>query len=86
MSDDHSEQVAEATPRAKKKHGHGAQCPRCGSDCLKRMPREGFLQNRVYPIFGYYPWKCTKCLGKFVLRRRNLFHRHHHASVGAIDA
>lgn len=47
------------------------KCPRCGSDYLKRMRRLGIVQARIYPLFGYYPWKCTKCLGMFVLRMRS---------------
>ena len=85
MPGENSAQVTEATARAKMK-GNGVHCPRCGRDYLKRMQREGFLQNRVFPIFGYYPWKCTKCLGKFVVKRRNVSKRHHPVAAGAIDA
>jgi len=25
------------------------------------MKRHGFLQKKVYPMFGYYPWECALC-------------------------
>jgi hypothetical protein len=28
---------------------------------MRRLGREGFLQSRIYPIFGYYPWECPIC-------------------------
>ena len=42
-------------------------CPDCGSRDLRRMRRTGFLQNKIYPMFGYYPWECALC------RHVNLF-------------
>jgi len=34
------------------------------------MKRVGFLQNRVYSIFGFYPWKCPECKTRYLLRAR----------------
>jgi len=34
--------------------------------------REGFLQQKICSIFGYYPWRCTKCLGSFLIREAGL--------------
>lgn len=28
---------------------------------MHRISREGFLQKRIYPSFGYYPWECSVC-------------------------
>jgi ribosomal protein S27AE len=57
-------------------------CPQCGADHLHRLEREGFLQKRIYPLFGYYPWRCSKCRGYFMLKKRsqppNPAHYHHH--------
>lgn len=36
-------------------------CPDCGSRHLRRLPRQGFLQQKVLPFFGYYPWECPIC-------------------------
>jgi len=35
-------------------------CKSCGTN-LRRIPRKGFLQQKVYPSFGYYPWECPVC-------------------------
>jgi hypothetical protein len=34
------------------------------------MKRVGFLQTRVYPLFGFYPWKCPECKTRYLLRAR----------------
>ena len=47
------------------------QCPTCGSRRLRRLERMGFLQNKVYSMFGYYPWRCGTCKTSFYLRRRS---------------
>lgn len=36
-------------------------CPDCGSQHLRRLPRQGFMQKKVYSFFGYYPWECPIC-------------------------
>jgi hypothetical protein len=45
-------------------------CPECGSDQPRRLERKGFLQTRIYPIFGYYPWICGGCKVTFIMRKR----------------
>ena len=59
-----------------RKGGQPLQCPRCGAEHMKRMRREGFFNRRICAAFGYYPWRCTKCLGNFLLKRRALPKRH----------
>jgi hypothetical protein len=44
-------------------------CSKCG-DRLRRLGRRGFLQNGVYPLFGYYPWECFTCCSTEILRKR----------------
>jgi len=45
-------------------------CRFCGSPQIYRLYREGFLQNRIYPFFGYYPWRCKDCSSPMMLRKR----------------
>jgi hypothetical protein len=46
-------------------------CRKCGSDKLHRAYRTGFLQLKVFPIFGLYPWECIKCRKVGLYRKRN---------------
>jgi hypothetical protein len=46
------------------------RCPHCGDDHPRRLERKGFLQLRVYPLFGYYPWLCGACKATFLKRKR----------------
>ena len=46
------------------------RCTRCGSDRVFRLFREGFLRKKIYPLFGYYPWKCRICGAEMMLRKR----------------
>ena len=70
------EQVIETVVDRKAERGQPVECPRCGSNYMRRVKRSGFLEGRVCSIFGYYPWKCTKCLGNFLIKRRGLPQRH----------
>ncbi len=45
-------------------------CRFCGSEQLQRLVREGYLQEWVYPLFGFYPWRCKGCASNMMLRRR----------------
>src|SRR6185437_12162456 len=45
-------------------------CPTCGQHALFRCQRKGFLQTRLYPVFGLYPWSCTCCRRACLLRLR----------------
>jgi hypothetical protein len=46
------------------------QCTQCDCKQLLRLRRTGFLEIRVFPIFGFYPWKCPKCRAKQLLHGR----------------
>ena len=46
-------------------------CPECGQDALYRCHRKGFLQSRLYPLLGLFPWNCTYCRRSFLLKRRH---------------
>jgi DNA-directed RNA polymerase subunit RPC12/RpoP len=47
------------------------QCKYCGNGRVFRIFREGYLQEKIYPIFGYFPWKCKTCGKSMMLRVRN---------------
>ncbi len=36
-------------------------CPKCGNVRTRRMKRRGFVETRLYPLVGWYPWECTGC-------------------------
>jgi DNA-directed RNA polymerase subunit RPC12/RpoP len=46
------------------------RCPKCGSDTARRVERKGFLQRRILPLFGYFPWTCSTCKESFTMRKR----------------
>jgi DNA-directed RNA polymerase subunit RPC12/RpoP len=56
-------------------------CQKCGSGKVQRVFRDGFLQQVVYPLFGFYPWRCTTC-GSRTLRRKR---RRRKTPAGAAD-
>lgn len=37
---------------------------------MRRLRRDGLLQVKVFPLFGYYPWQCGNCRAKMLLRNR----------------
>lgn len=45
-------------------------CPNCHREQLARIARRGFLRERFFPIFGYYPWECGMCRRQVLLRKR----------------
>lgn len=45
-------------------------CRKCGSSRVLRVYRKGFMQERIYPHFGYYPWRCMSCGDHVMLRKR----------------
>jgi hypothetical protein len=46
-------------------------CPHCGARALYRRERRGFLQRRVFPRLGFYPWNCASCRKSALLRLRS---------------
>ncbi len=46
------------------------RCPSCGDGHPRRLERKGFLEKRVYPLFGYFPWFCASCKSTFLMRKR----------------
>ena len=50
-------------------------CPACRHEQLARIARRGFARQRLWPIFGYYPWECAMCRRQFLLRKRGAAYR-----------
>jgi len=44
----------------------------CGSDQVYRIFRKGFFSKRVYPLLGFYPWRCKQCGLRLMMRKREL--------------
>ncbi len=47
-------------------------CPKCVDSPMRRLPREGLLENRVYAKAGLYPWECPLCRNRVLLRNRGV--------------
>jgi hypothetical protein len=47
-------------------------CRKCGSDRVYRTHRSGFFEEKVYPILGFYPWRCTVCGDQKMLHKRRM--------------
>ncbi len=45
-------------------------CRQCSSDRIFRVFRKGFMEERIYSRFGYFPWRCLSCGSRVLLRRR----------------
>ena len=50
-------------------------CPGCRQASMRRVERVGFLQQRILPAFGLYPWECTLCRKQKYLRIRGVKRR-----------
>ena len=53
------------------------QCRICGSYELRRAFRRGFMQLNIYPLFGYFPWRCRACGTRVMLHKRHSKKQHH---------
>ena len=66
-----TEAVRESTqPTQKTLTADRLQCPSCGYSPIRREERKGFLQMRIYSLFGYYPWICVACKKTSFVRKR----------------
>lgn len=50
-------------------------CPNCSEFELTRVARHGFMQERIYPKFGMFPWECGQCRQIFLLKSRGRSYR-----------
>lgn len=62
---------AQSGANIKIEHVH-ANCPACEGRTLRRLARVGIFERRVFSAFGYYPWKCSRCGARFLLKKRGL--------------
>jgi len=47
------------------------QCPKCSEKhVLRRMPRIGLLEQKVLSWLGYYPWECSACRKRVMMKVR----------------
>jgi DNA-directed RNA polymerase subunit RPC12/RpoP len=59
--------IAEANSADERVH-----CEDCGSDEVYRLVRKGFLESKIYPLFGIYPWRCKGCGLRLMMRKRGM--------------
>jgi len=48
----------------------GIHCDECGRDEVYRIFRRGYFQEKIYPLLGFYPWRCKRCGLRLMLRNR----------------
>lgn len=47
------------------------QCTSCHNDTkLSRTKRSGLLEEHIYSFFGYFPWICSGCKERILLKNR----------------
>jgi hypothetical protein len=46
-------------------------CPKCLCNRMHRLRRTGFVELKVAPFFGYFPWRCSDCKIELFLRERD---------------
>jgi len=45
-------------------------CPKCGFNQPRRLPRASWLERRLLPVFGCFPWECPLCRIHFYRKNR----------------
>lgn len=78
----HSQSLCEVNPLGSHRKG----CPCCGQQALIRVARTGFLKERIFPKFGFYPWECPQCRKKLLLRKRGFSYNRRFTSAGTENA
>jgi len=54
-------------------------CPKCDGP-LMRVEREGFMEEVVYPWTGRFPWVCSFCKVRVLVKLRHTRNRRENAS------
>jgi hypothetical protein len=62
------------------------KCPKCKQKEMARISRRGFLQKRIFPLLGMYPWQCAICGEEKLLQRRGTVTRKNERIDGGDDA
>jgi uncharacterized Zn finger protein len=47
-------------------------CEECGSGEVYRLIRKGYFEEKIYPLFGFYPWRCRRCGLRLMMRSRGV--------------
>jgi ribosomal protein L37AE/L43A len=45
-------------------------CPKCKRGVVSRVARKGFLEENMYSRLGFYPWECSECRNRLMLKSR----------------
>jgi hypothetical protein len=48
----------------------GLHCDECNSDEVHRIFRRGYFQEKIYPLLGFYPWRCKGCGLRLMMHER----------------
>jgi hypothetical protein len=46
------------------------QCTKCHQGKLSRTKRVGLLEEDLFPFFGYFPWICSECKSRTLVKAR----------------
>jgi hypothetical protein len=46
------------------------RCTKCQHGKLSRTKRIGLLEDNLLPLFGYFPWICSTCKQRVLLKNR----------------
>ena len=46
------------------------KCTKCHYGKLSRTKRVGLLEDNLLPFFGYFPWLCSTCKQRVLLKNR----------------
>jgi ribosomal protein L37AE/L43A len=45
-------------------------CPKCKRGLVSRVARKGFLEENMFSRLGFYPWECSECRNRLMLKGR----------------
>ncbi len=45
-------------------------CEVCASGTMRRSERRGFFERHIFPLFGFYPWRCIRCRARIQMKDR----------------
>jgi hypothetical protein len=52
---------------------------------MRRVSRHGFLEKKIYPLFGLYPWECGYCRMVKLFRNRGPRRSRRHTAEAQSD-
>lgn len=54
----------------------GTKCPKCGFRAIRITRKSSYLQAKLLPSLGYYPWECAGCRSVFMAKSRGPRKKH----------